>query len=230
LIQEFLSFDSAETIKKLLDCVEGCAVQFLGTPQQAETHAKLAVQGLGVIANNVQTTALRGSFRPEGADNYMTSGLDRVGYLAHICNALFRRCQKVEHCTVVPHIVGARLQLRLRDVSDEPMDMFRGRPQPLLVRIDGSLRNIKDIDVLVSASKQVVDESGLATADVDYGRGVLGRCTFYKFKGGFKVRTVPVDRVRGLLGIDIFPVALCIHSVSVDRLSVIISQSPMRRR
>jgi hypothetical protein len=85
------------------------------------------------------------------------------------------------------------------------MDMFRRRPQPLLVRIDGSLRNIKDTDVLVSASKQVVDESGLATADVDYGRRVLGRCTIYEFKGGFKVRTVPADRVRGLLAIDILP-------------------------
>jgi hypothetical protein len=149
-------------------------MQFLGVSQQAETNAKLAVQGLGVIANNVQTAALRGSFRPEGADDYMTSGLDRVGYLAHICNTLFRRCQKVEHCTVVPHIIGAGLQHRLRDVIDEPMDMFRGRPEPLLVRIDGSLRNIENTDVLVSASKKVVDESRFATADVDDGRRVLG--------------------------------------------------------
>jgi hypothetical protein len=109
LIQEFLSFHSAETVKKLLDCIEWCAMQFLGVSQQAETHAKLAVQRLGVIANHVKTAALRRPFRPEGADNYMTSGLDRVGYLANICNALFRRCQKVEHCTVVPHIVGAAL-------------------------------------------------------------------------------------------------------------------------
>src|SRR6266446_378041 len=104
------------------------------------------------------------------------------------------------------------------------MDMFRGRPQPLLVRIDGSLQNIKDTDVLVSASNQVVDESGLATADVDYGRGVLGRFTFYDCKGGFKVQTEPADRVRGLLAINILPMALCIHSVSVDRLSIIIRQ------
>jgi len=74
------------------------------------------------------------------------------------------------------------------------MDMFRGGVQPLLVRIDGSLRNIKDTDVPVSASKQVVYESGLATADVDYGRRVLGRCTPYEFKGGFKMRTVSADR------------------------------------
>jgi hypothetical protein len=32
-------------------------MQFLGVSQQAETHAQPAVQGLGVIANNVQTAA-----------------------------------------------------------------------------------------------------------------------------------------------------------------------------
>jgi hypothetical protein len=90
LIQGLLSFHSAQTIKKLLDCIEGCAVQFLGTPQQAETHSELAMQGLGIIANNVQTTAFRGAFGPEGADDHMTSGLDRVGYLANICKARFR--------------------------------------------------------------------------------------------------------------------------------------------
>jgi hypothetical protein len=50
-------------------------MEFLGVSQQAETHTKLAVQGLGFIANHVQTATLRRPFRPEGADNYMTSGL-----------------------------------------------------------------------------------------------------------------------------------------------------------
>jgi hypothetical protein len=69
--------------------------------------------------------------------------------------------------------------------------------------------------------------SGVATADVDYGRRVLGGCMFDEFKGGFKVRTVPADRVRGLLAIDILPMALCIHRLSVDNL--IISRSETRR-
>ena len=92
-----------------MDCIERRAMQFLGVSQQAETHAKLTVQGLGVIAKNVQTAAFRGSFGSEGADDHMPSGLDCVGDLAHIRKALFWRCQKVENGTVVPHIVGARL-------------------------------------------------------------------------------------------------------------------------
>ena len=101
-------------------------MQFLRVSQQTETHTKLAVQGLRIIANNIQTAALRGSFRPKGADDHIPSGLDCVGYLAQICKAFFWRCQKVEHCTVMPHIVGAGLQLRFGDVGDEPTDMIRG--------------------------------------------------------------------------------------------------------
>ena len=34
----------------------------------------------------------------------------------------------------------------------------------------------------------------------------------------FQVRTVPADRVRGLLAIVILPMALCIHRLSVPNL------------
>jgi hypothetical protein len=37
-----------------------------------------------------------------------------------------------------------------------------------------------------------------------------------EFKGRFKVRTVPTDRIRGLLAVDILPMALCIHRLPVD--------------
>jgi hypothetical protein len=59
------------------------------------------------------------------------------------------------------------------------------------------------------------------------GSRVLGRCTFYEFKGDFKVRTVPTDRVRGLLAIDILPMTLCINHFSVDNL--IMSRLETRR-
>jgi hypothetical protein len=89
LIREFLSFDPTETVKKLLDCIERCAMQFFRVSQQAETHTKLAVQGLRIIANNVQTAASRGAVEPEGANDHMPSGLNRFRYLANIREALF---------------------------------------------------------------------------------------------------------------------------------------------
>jgi len=80
----FLSFDPAQTIKKLLDCAERRAMQFLRVIEQVEMHAKLFVQGNHVVANNVKSAALGWAFRPEGADYNMPSRLDGVGHLPNI--------------------------------------------------------------------------------------------------------------------------------------------------
>jgi len=42
--KHILSFDPAQTIKKLLDCTERRPMQFLGVIKQVEMHAKLVVQ------------------------------------------------------------------------------------------------------------------------------------------------------------------------------------------
>jgi hypothetical protein len=94
-------------------------MQFFGASQQAETHAKLLVQALSVIGNHVQTATFSRALWPESADYHLPSGLDRIGHLTHVCNALFWRCQKVEHCTIMLHIVGTGLQLRFGNVGDD---------------------------------------------------------------------------------------------------------------
>lgn len=76
--------------------------------------------------------------------------------------------------------------------------------------------NIEDADVLVSASKEIVDESGFATADVNDLCSEFRRCLLDEFKGCFKVRTVPTDRVCGLPTVHILPMGLRVHSLSVD--------------
>jgi len=66
-------------------------MQFLGTLQQVKTHTELLVQGLGVVANNAKTAAFGWTFRPEGADYHVPSGLDRVRHLANIsCSFIYR--------------------------------------------------------------------------------------------------------------------------------------------
>ena len=59
-------------------------MQLLGVVEQVEMHAKLFVQGLRVVANNVKTAALGWTFRPEGADYHMPSRLDRPSHLTDI--------------------------------------------------------------------------------------------------------------------------------------------------
>jgi len=43
LSQAYLLFNPAVAIEELLDCTKRCLVQFLGTPQQPNMHAKLPV-------------------------------------------------------------------------------------------------------------------------------------------------------------------------------------------
>jgi len=64
----------------------------------------------------------------------------------------------MEYCAVVPHIVCAGRQLGFGNIGDEPLDLFRAFPYSLLAHIDGSLGNIEDSDILVSVSKQVVNQ------------------------------------------------------------------------
>jgi hypothetical protein len=54
----------------------------------------------------------------------------------------------------------------------------------------------------------------------------LGRCTFYEFKGGFKVRTVPADRVRGLLARAGWPISTRDRGLWVRRAAAITWERP----
>lgn len=65
-------------------------MQFLGVIEQVEMHAKLFVQGLRVVANNVKTAALGWTFRPEGADYHAPSRLHRARHLTNIsCSFIY---------------------------------------------------------------------------------------------------------------------------------------------
>ena len=85
-------------------------------------HAKLSVQCLGIIADNIETAAFRRTLWPEGADDHMASGLHGVGDLADICDTIARRGKKMKDSAVVPDIVSRGIQIDFRDVGDQPMD------------------------------------------------------------------------------------------------------------
>ena len=148
-------FDSAVAIEKLLDCAKRCLMQFLRTPQQAEVHSKFSVQRFGIVADNLKTTALRGTLWSESADDHVASALYRAGDLADIGNTVSRRGKEMEDSAVMPNIVSRGLQFNFSDIGDEPVDALRGLPQSFPVRVDGGLRNIEDRDVLVSPSTSV---------------------------------------------------------------------------
>jgi len=91
-------------------------------------YAKLPVQRLGIIADNIKTAAFHWALWSEGADDHMASGLDRVGDLANLGDTVARRCKKMKDSAVVPHIASRGPQFSFSDFCDEPMNMLRRFP------------------------------------------------------------------------------------------------------
>jgi hypothetical protein len=85
-------------------------------------YTELPMQRLGVVTDDIQTTASRGTFWSEGTDDYMSSALHRLGYLTYIGDTVARRGKKVKNSAVVPHVIGRGHQIDFRDVGDEPVD------------------------------------------------------------------------------------------------------------
>jgi hypothetical protein len=181
------SFDPAQTVKKRLDCAERCGVHFLAAIQQSKMQPKLLVQRLRIVANNLQTAALAWPFRSEGTDDHISSGLHCAGNLADVGDTVARRGKEMKDSAVVPHIVSREIQFDLSDVGDEPMDTLRGSSQSFPVRIDGGLRNIEDVDGLVSTGEKVIDQGGFTAADVDDRGGATNSRLLYQGERGLKV-------------------------------------------
>ena len=68
--------DPAVAVEELLRGSKWCVVQFLGTLNQAEARAKLAVKRFGVITHHFESAAFRRTFRAKRADNDVAARLD----------------------------------------------------------------------------------------------------------------------------------------------------------
>ena len=121
-IEEPALFDSTVTVQKLLNRPKRRLVQFFGTPQQTEVHAKFLVQRLRVIPDNIETAALRGSLRSESTNDDMATMSNGPGDLANISNSVSHRSKKMKDGAIVPHVISRCLQPDSRDVRDKPVD------------------------------------------------------------------------------------------------------------
>jgi hypothetical protein len=130
-------------------------VHFLGTLNRAETRAKLAVKGFGVIKHHIESASFRRAFRAKRADNDVTARLDTACDLPDVSNPLLSIGKKMEYGAIMPEIVCTWLQLDFGDIGDKPMHLLRSRPQAALRVVDCALRDIEDSDVHVSAKKEI---------------------------------------------------------------------------
>jgi hypothetical protein len=144
-------------------------VQLIGTSQQTKGNAKFFVQGLGVISDDFKTATFCGPVRSEGADDDMPAVPHRASHLANVGETVGCHCEKVKDSPVVPYVVCRGFKLDFGDVGGEPVHEFRRFAQPFLVRIDGSLRDVEDRDVLISTREKIIDQGGFTAANIDDG-------------------------------------------------------------
>ena len=107
-------------------------MQFLGT--------KLAVKQFGVIAHHFKPAAFHRAFRAKCADHHVATWLDSAGNLPNVGTTLLWSCKKMEYRSIIPEIVGMRLQLDFDDVADQPTYLVRSGSQSLFRDFDCGLR------------------------------------------------------------------------------------------
>lgn len=106
----------------------------------------------------------------------MAGRFNRSYDLSDVSDALLRVGEEVKNGSVVPNVVGLRLQFDLHNIRHQPMNSVCVAAQSSLRRLDRYLRNIQDCDILKSSRKQVIYKRGFAPAYVDDGCGtIVGR-------------------------------------------------------
>ena len=73
----------------------------------------------------------------------------------------------MKYSPVVPQIVFRGLKFYFRDVGSDPVHELGCLAQPFPVRINGSLGDIEDRDVLISTGKKVINQRGLTSTDIN---------------------------------------------------------------
>jgi hypothetical protein len=105
------------------------------------------------------------------------------------------------------------------------------RPESFPVRIDGTLGNVEDSDVLEFTGEKVIDQRGFTAADIhDRCRASRSRL-FDKRKGRFKVWAIPAHCLWSFLCVNLFPMSLYVHPDQrhfIDEIVSMISESQNR--
>jgi hypothetical protein len=117
----------------LLGCSEWGLMKVYRTFHQSKAPTKFSLKRLGVIPHYVETTAFRGAFWSERANNHVAARLDSVSNLPNVSDTLLWSHEEMKYRSVVPNVIDEWLQLYLvEDVADQPTHTVCPRTQSLL--------------------------------------------------------------------------------------------------
>lgn len=80
-------------------------MQFLRTVDEPKPRSELGVERVGVVPQNIKTTAFCWPFWTEGTHDHMATPLDRARHILDVCVTRFRGREEVEDRAIMPEIV-----------------------------------------------------------------------------------------------------------------------------
>ena len=155
-----------------------------------------------------KTAALCRTVGCEGGEDDVATGAEGGGNLLDVGGALGGVSEEVKDGAVVPDAVAVLRELGCEEVDGEPVDLCCTGAEACASVVERLLGDVENGEVGVAGSEEVVDERGLAGADVEDGRREIGGDAADERKGYLEVRAVPTAVACGPRGVDVLPVLL----------------------
>jgi len=176
-----------------------------------ERIAEFVVHGFGAVTDDVETAAFLRALEAERGDDNMPAEFERMQNTFDIFAAVSRIGKKMKDGAVMPDIVMTFGEFDAGNVGFDPGDVFRFASQAVFTAGDRLSGNIQNCNVRITVFQKIIDQRGIAAADI-YDRRISSyACIGYHPKGRVEVFAKPTYLITTLGLIDIFPMRLSIH-------------------
>ena len=126
--------------------------------EPGEVGSELRVQGLRREAHDLKAAALFGTVRSERCYDNMAAWLERPPNSSYVPGPRLSIAKEMEHGTVVPEVVGCYGQLRICDVSADPLNPRRTLAKTGAGHIQGRFGQVQHRDVCVATIEKIINE------------------------------------------------------------------------
>ncbi len=124
-----------------------------------ETPPKLSVERFRVITHHVQSTALCGTIRSEGAHDHVAAYPDGLDYGLNIFPAFVSINEEMENGAVVPHVERLKWQGNLSNIANHPAYAVRDPGQASFRRFYRGARHIEQGELFVVEGEKIIHKS-----------------------------------------------------------------------
>src|SRR5215472_911424 len=158
---------------------------------EAEARAELAEDGVCVVALDGEAAAFGGAVGRKGCEDDVAAGTEGARDLLDVGGAVGGCGEKVKDGAVVPEAEVMLRELGGEEVSAEKRYARGGWAKACAGVVERLLGDVEDGEVGVAGGEEVVDERGLASADVEDGCGEIGCNAADESEGDLQMWAVP---------------------------------------